>query len=325
MARRLALALWLSTVAASAAAQDLAPEALLREATEAERRADPARAAERYRAVIAAHPTSRLAGRARRRLAWLEARAEGDYAPLARYLRVRDLPPRERTAAVVAAFEADVRGYPAGLVAREAWALIGESWLDLAEPARAEAAFEALLAQPGRTESERVLAHTGIARARAQADGAAAGVEALERAGLEATETHAVLSREAWRVPGRAVAVALLALFAAAVLAVGRRALLERDVLRRAFAPRRIAAGAFVACVPWLLATRYDHDASDTFGLVAAGGALILALASLGGAAAAARGASGRARWALAALSALAYGALGFLALDRAEQLLSFA
>lgn len=324
MRRWLALALvW--ALAPCARAQATPPAELMQQAAEAEREADPALAASRYRQLIEADPTSRLAGRARRRLAWLEARAEGDYRPLAAFLRVRDLRPAERTAAVLAPFETEVRAFPEGTVARESWALLGESWLRLDEPARAEAAFESLLAQPGHTESERVLAHTGIARARAASDGAAAGAEVLERAGLEASATHQALAREAWRGPGRAVAVAILAVFVLAVFALGRRALVEREVLRRAFAPARLAAGAFVALVPWLLASRYDHDAYDTFGLVAAGGAAILALASLGGAAASKRGVARRRRWALAALAALAYGALGWLALDHADQLLSFA
>lgn len=324
MARGLGVAALFVALTAPAAAQTPTAD-LLRQATEAERRAAPAEAVRHYRAIVEAEPTSRLAGRARRRLAWLEARSEGAWGPLTAYSRFRDRSPAERTAAVVSAFEAEVRRFPEGVVARESWALIGEAWLALGDPARAGAAFEAVLASPGLEESERVLAHTGLARAIAARDGAAAGVESLERAGLRDTTTHEILSREARRGWARLAALAAVGLFVVAAIAIGRRGLVSRAVAARALSPWRMLAGAHVLLVPWVLAWRYDAETADTFGLVAAGGAVILALASLAGVAAGARGASRVERGALAVLAALAYGALGWLALDRAGPLLSFA
>ncbi|MBX3270407.1 MAG: hypothetical protein KF729_09115 [Sandaracinaceae bacterium] len=322
MTRRLPIALALLFAATPARADEAAD--LSREAAAAERRGEPAVAVERYRALVAADPTSRLAGRARRRLEWLEARAEGDYRPLSRYLALRERPPAERTRERLAAFEAEVRSFPEGRVARESWALLGEAWLALDEPARAEAAFLAWLDRPDLESSERVSAQTGLARARAARAGPAAGAELLRAAGLEATSTHATLTREARRGPLRVAAASFLALFLGAVLFVGRRALLTRDVLARAFSLGRLAAAAHVLVVPWALASHYDHDVGDTFALVAAGGAAILALASLGGAAASAREAPRTQRAAVAGLAVLAYGALGWLALDHAGQLFSF-
>jgi tetratricopeptide (TPR) repeat protein len=319
----LALGTWLGS--AGVAAQDAGPSAadLVRAGAEAERAFEPARAVELYERAVEADPTSRLATRARRRLSYLRARAEGDWAPLAAMLELRARPPAERTRAATSAFEGRVRGFPPGRVRAESWPLVAGAWMDLGEPARAEAAYRAMLEEPELTESERIAAQTGIARALAAQGSAAEGAAHLEEAGLSETETHGVLAREASRRIGRLVAWALLAVFALAVLVAGRRELTRGVVLRRAFSPARLLVAVYALAFPVWLAQRYDHDALDTFLFLAVGAAGVLAVASLGGEAMRARGASRRARLAIATLAVAAHAAVGYLALDRAGQLLS--
>jgi hypothetical protein len=296
---------------------------VIRAAREAERAFEPARAVALYERAVATDPTSRLATRARRRLDFLRARSEGGYAPLAAMLEFRARLPSERTPATVAGFEAAVRGFPRGRVRVESWGLLAEAWLELGDAARAEAAYRAMLEEPAATESERVAAQTGIARALAERRGAAAGAAHLEETGLAETTTHGVLAREARRRIGRGLAWALLAAFALAALLAGRRELARGAVLRRAFAPTRLLVALYALGFPVWLAQRYDHDALDTFLFVAIGAAAVLALSSLAGEAMRERGSRRPARRALAALAVAAHAAVGYLALDRAGQLLS--
>ena len=308
-----------------AQAQGPSQTELVSRATDAERAADPARAARLYREAQALAPTSRLASRCRRRLGWLEARSEGDYRPLAAYLAFRDRASVERDHDAVARFERAARAFPAGLVRRESWALIGEAWLSLGEARRAEGAYRGWLEEPALRESERANAHAGLARALALRSGAAAGATHLEEAGLEASSTHVALAREASRARGRVIAWGALALFALAALAIGRRELVRASVLRRALGLPRVLVGLYALGVPWVLAVRYDQEAYDTFGVLAVGGALVLAIASIAGEAAGARAATLRSRALFAGLAVVAYVSVGYLALDRAGQLLSFA
>lgn len=311
-------------LAAPALAQ--APEAtLLREARTAEAEHRPADAVALYERAIEAAPTSRLATRARRRLDYLRARSEGDYAPLAAFQTFRDRLPAGRTASVIDSFEREARAFPEGRVRCEAWLAIGEAWLDAEHPARAEAAYRALLDEAGRTESERVTAQTGIARALAMSRGASAGAAHLEEVGLEATSTHGTLAREAERSWGRIVAWALLIAFALCVVVAGRRELVRPAVLRRAFSLPRVLVAAYVVGFPVWLAQAYDHDALDTFSIVAVSSGVLLGLASWVGEALRAREATRGARIALAALCVTAELSIAYLALDRAGQLLSFA
>lgn len=297
----------------------------MREARAAEQEHRPADAVALYQRAAALAPTSRLATTARRRLAYFASRDEGGYAPLAALLAFRGRLPAARTREVVHAFEREATGFPEGRVRREARLAIGEAWLEVGEPARAEEAFRALLAEPTVSASETVSAQTGIARALAARSGAAAGAAHLEEAGLEDTSTHAALEREARRVWGRALAWAVLALFVIGVGATGGRELARAPVLRRAFSIPRLVVAAYVVGFPAWLAQRYDSDALDTFALVALASGVLCALASWGGEALRVRHAAARIRLALAASAVAAHLAAGYLALDRAGQLLSFA
>src|SRR5687768_3951240 len=78
--------------AASHASAQPPPAETFAAARAAERAHRPAEAARLYEDVARAAPNARLASRARERLAYLRARSEGDYAPLARMLAFRDTP-----------------------------------------------------------------------------------------------------------------------------------------------------------------------------------------------------------------------------------------
>ncbi len=322
MRRAALLAAWLLVLPLEARAQ-VSPAERLREARAAETAHRPSDAAAAYRQLIEDAPTSRLATTARRRLEWLEARSEGGYAPLTTFLAFRDVVPGDRTSERTSAFEEAVAAFPEGRVRRESWALLGETWLTLEEPERAERAFRALLAGPGASETERVMGHTGIARALSARDGAGAGAAHLRDAGLQATPTHDTLARESQRAVGRVVAWCLVALLAASVLATGRRALARGAVLRRALALPRVAVAGVLVAFPVWLAQLYDHDTFDTFAFVGAGSAGVLALGSLGGEALSARDAGLGPRLTVATATVLAELSVGYLALDHADQLIS--
>lgn len=297
------------------------PARWFREARQAEDEHRPAAAADAYRRAIDADPRARLANSARRRLAYLEARSEGDFRPLATLSRFRaELRP---SAAALAVFESDASTFPPGQVRREAWASVGEGWLSLGDPTRAEASFRALAAEPDTTDTERVMAQTGIARAIAARQGSAAGAAHLREAGLEASPTYQTLAREGERTVGRWLAWGALALFVLLVVGFGRRALWRAAVLRRALTlPRLLVGAALLAFPPWL-ATLYDHDTLDTFALVAGGSAGILALASWAGEALGERQAGRGARALVAAGAVVAVLSLGYLALDHADSLIT--
>ena len=91
-----------------------AQSALVREADTAESEARPADALALWQRALLAAPTSRLAGRCERRIDYLSARAEGDFAPLADLLRMRKVPTASLDAAKLAAFgcEVSVRSRP---------------------------------------------------------------------------------------------------------------------------------------------------------------------------------------------------------------------
>ncbi|MGF1464928.1 MAG: hypothetical protein ACFCGT_02240 [Sandaracinaceae bacterium] len=296
--------------------------ALYGQARAAERALDLAAAAEAYRAVLEAAPSSRLGRVARRRLAYLTARSAGGYAPLATTLAFAQ---ERRTPSEVEGFEAAVAAFPAGLVRREARVLLGEAWLAAGDGARAAAAYRALLQEPDVADTERATARAGVARAMAIQGAPGRGAALLAEEGMAGTPTHRSLRRAARRRWGRPIAWALLVGFTALCVAAGRRDLVSAAALRRAFAPLRVGLVALLLAFPVWLAQRYEPAAAVPFALVAAGSAALLALSAWTSAALHARRAPKGWRWALGTAAVAAHGALGYLALEAAPHLFGFA
>lgn len=328
LASALALALGWTAVAASAGAQDSgAPEdrarqaALVREADRAESDARPKDAVALWREGFAAAPTSRLAGRCERRIAYLTERGEGHYAPLADLMRMRRLPTSALCAPVLDGYARRLDGYPPGRARREGRELVADAWLGrLGDADRGRLAYARWLAEPGVDGVERRLAASGLARAYAQLGESGAALTALERVGLGASNEAKALRRSARRSVLRVLSWSLLAGFVALGLALGGVRGLRLARLRSALTLMRLAAGAWVLLGPLLIAWRFDHAATDTFVTLALAGAVVLLAAAVFGAGLVDASAARRRMVAVAAFAAT-FGA-GFLVLERAGFLL---
>ncbi|UJR82440.1 hypothetical protein [Sandaracinus amylolyticus] len=316
-ALRAAALLAILAIATAASAQDI-----VERATRAEREGDPIAARDAWRAVLDERAGSRIAARARTRLAWIEARAEGDYAPLAALWRFQNLALDARTREVVIEFATATDGMPAGPVRREARVVVGEDLLRVGEIARAQASFEALLGDADATEPERAAARDGIARAMARTGDRRAAITYLERSGLEGGSTHASLARAELERRTTPIAVAIIALFGVITIGLGAHTLRRAGagVLRATYSPARMLGALWIALGPVALATRYDDEATDTFLALATGTLVVVALAAL----AAAGVTQTRARIGLATLAVAAELAVAWLVLLRSGGLISF-
>lgn len=318
---------WAALTALSASAQsgpgDESPAALVVRARAAEAHAQPAQALALYEQARAAAPTSRLAAVAERRIAWLKARSEGDFVPLHELMRFRRTAPV--TAGATAQLERNLASFPAGLVRREARQAVGQAWLQLGRPHRAEKAFRALLGEPGLAVPEKRMAVIGVARALdAQGDPGRAA-RWLEAHGAPTTallQRHYASSSRA-RV-GRWIAAGLLAVcFLAMVLAAGVRWLDPRRLVR-ALVPRRMLVGAYVLLVPLALAYAFDSVTLDTFARLALGLGAVLAVTWAASDGLVTRGPTRARRVTVATASVLAHLAVAYLVLVAAGLPLSF-
>ncbi|MBO6937152.1 MAG: hypothetical protein JJ863_19435 [Deltaproteobacteria bacterium] len=305
--RAAAFALVLSAGLASAQ-EPPDPGELWSEARDAERRFDPAAAVAAYGRLVDAHPTHRLAARAQARRAYLEERGEGDFEPLAALLRARAEPATE---AGLAAFESRVAEFPRGPVRVEARLLLADRWLELGHGDRAEDVFRMLRADPDAPANVREAARRGLARALEGQGRLDEALGALEAADENERERIATGLRVA---TGRWIALGVLGLFLLC-FAFLTRLRFDRAIARRTLRPGRLMLGAWVLGIPWLIATRYDHEAWDTFGFLALASAPLLLASSWLGAALTEEDAS-RGRRRLGALAVVAGQlAIGYLVL----------
>jgi tetratricopeptide (TPR) repeat protein len=86
-------------------------------------------ALERQRACIARGP-SNFARSARLRIGWIEARSEGDFAPLARLQRVRRDPTLLNDAVAIESLATDAEAFPPGRVRAEARMFVAGAWMN---------------------------------------------------------------------------------------------------------------------------------------------------------------------------------------------------
>jgi hypothetical protein len=323
-----ALAFAWTSVTASAGAQDAGVTedrarqlALVREADRAENEARPADAVALWRQALVAAPTSRLAGRCETRLAYLAARSERGYAPLADLMRMRRLSTSALSAQVLDGYARRLDGYPHGRARREGRELVADAWLGrLGDANRGRLAYQRWLAEPGVEGVELRLAASGLSRAYAQLGDSGAALAAMERVGLGASNEAKALRLRSRRGVLRAISWSLLGAFMALGLALGGYRGLRLARLRSALTPMRLAAGAWVLLGPLLIAWRFDRAATDTFVTLALAGAAVLLVAAVFGAGLVDAPASPRRAVAAAAFAAM-FGA-GFLVLERAGFLL---
>ena len=299
MTRALALALMLVAWLLPALAQGQASD-LWRRGQRAERAGEPGEALEAYRALVAADPSGRLANRARRRLEFLQSRTERGVEPLARLLEAQNAPTRTH----ISALERDAASFDEPRVRREAWSLVGATWLSFDEPSRAAAAYRALLEDPGLTAPQAERARAGLARALAAAGDPAAAMRVLREAGDEGALLDQ-LNLEQRSKTGVAVALAVLGLF---LVGLAWRTRLH---LFGGLETRQVALAAWVLGVPLALATGYDAEAFDTFAWLAVSSAPVL----LGARALGRHAASRRERWLAAAGAVAAQAAVAYLVL----------
>ena len=303
------------------AAAETAADALAR-ATAAERAAEPVLARAEWQRVIALEPGSRLARRAEGRIAWIDARAEADFAPLRALMAHLETPVDARDARVVAAFEEVVVHMPEnGLVRRESRQALLEDWLRLEDATRALAAARAWEREAQSATEER-LATEAVARALALGGARDEAIETLDAAGLSERSTRGELARQALDAWSRPLAIALLSMFALGAAVLGARSLRRRGrrALLDAWSLSRVGGALWIVSGPLVLATLYDDEATDTFARLALGTLLIAAAAALG--TLGLPGTRGRAAWAACVVSAEL--ALAWLVLLGSGGLVSF-
>lgn len=295
-------------------------------AVQAEAAAQPKAAVELYRQVALADPSSRMARKAEARLEWLQARGEGDYAPLAALLRVQHLRREALTLEEVARLDREAREFPVGRVRAEALALVADAYLArLDRPREALSAYRLWSEQPGVSSSDRERAESGVALSLARLGELGASLDGLAQAGLGGRPEAVYLRVQALTRVLRPLAWLCLAAFVASAAALGAFSRSPWGALRQALSPGRLALAAYVLAPPLLLVRAYEATELPRFAGVVGAVAAALALASFVGAGLAARPLAPRARRLVAALGGVATLGAGLLALDHFEFLLSMA
>jgi hypothetical protein len=298
----------------------------MRQAEEAERKAEPAVAVDLYRRALAVTDESRLARRARVRLAWLEARSEDGFRPLASLMRFSRL---ERSAIQrdeLDAFAAEVERFPPGQVRRESQALAADHYLHrFHDAAQALDLYRRLSADPGASDAERRMAEGGAALAAAELAGPGESLAGLERAGLGHSALATRLRVARLIQVGRPLALAVVAAFVLAAAVCGAfRGIRPRLVLRSWDAPR-LGLAALLLVPPPLALAFYDRRVMVPAALIALAGAFGVLLSTIVGAGLQARTTSSRRLASFSAAGAAATLALAFLAATRGSFLVDLA
>ncbi len=260
------------------------------------------------------------AAHAAERAAWLDARSEGGFVPLARLERVRREPDRADDPAEIDALARDLETFPAGRVRSEARMVVAEAWLGrMRDPPRAIVELRRVVSDPDALELTARLAERELVEALA-ATGAIAGAaaEAHARAAWLDRDFVRSIDRLVRRRWARLAAAGVLAVFAVSVAVALGRALARRSLggalraLGRA-APASAAFVAFVAGAGALLASLYEAGNASPFLLLGAAVLPLVLVARAWGAVGSERTASRIGRCALCAATVLA---AAFVVLD---------
>lgn len=251
---------------------------LLVAAEAAEAAAEPRRAYELYRKFEDQHHGERLARRARARTAWLEARSEGEFGPLSELIAMRTQASASPEPAALRAFAARVATFPSGRVRREAYELLGDTWLTrLDSPTEALAYYLAWSQEPGINEAERQLAASGIALCRARIGKWGAALGDLERLGLTDRSEARYLRAERVKRIASGLGIAALVIHGLQLLVefVRRRA---RPSWRATIGQVEVTLAALTLGLPILFVERFDSQLVRPFAPAIAAMALALAL-----------------------------------------------
>lgn len=233
-----------------------------------------------FESVIADDPSSRQARRARARLQWIKERGERSYGPLSALQRFRTLEISRRDAEHVTAFALLVDAMPEGRVRLESLRIVAAEWMRLGDPSRAAALYERLSNEDLLAASERSSVVGDWAAALRAAGREEQAIALLSGANMSSTARSRQMVNE--RTARWAIPLALTILFLTLVCSVGfalRRD--TRETLMRAFSKVTLLRIAYVTVVPWLIATAYDDETSDTFGWLALGVGFVLVCAEL--------------------------------------------
>jgi hypothetical protein len=282
-----------------------------------------ARALDQDRASLAASPRGPWAERAAERIAWLGARDEGGFEPLARLERVRRDPSKSADPQEIDALAADAERFPPGRVRLEARLLVAQAWLGrMHRPAAAIRELDAVATDPAadpvtarfadpphRDEGVDELA---LGEARALAD---RHRDRLDRAFVTRIDR---LARRVWlRAASVAAVLAFLALAGASLLGASRRGGL--GAARRPLRALAVPAAVFafdVGCAGALLARGEEGASGRPFVLFAAAVLPLLLVARAWSAVGSNRQGARAGRAALCAATALA---TAFLVLDATD------
>jgi hypothetical protein len=273
-----------------------------------------------YRAAVEAAPDSLWATRAAERIDWLQARAEGDFVPLARLERVRRSPALSSSPEAIDRLAQQADAFPPGAVRVEARMLAAEAWLRrMNQPQRAIAELRAVTEDPSCDPVTARLAEQELVDALlANATLGEAVAEARAHAARLDTRFLNRVLRLVVRRNVRHGAITVLALFGGLAATGLLRAHLRGsfpDAVRalRGLAPLATLFVAFLALAGGILASKYESGNSAPFLLLGSASLPLVLLSRAWGAVGSPRSAPRAAR---ALLCAATMFAAAFLLLE---------
>ncbi len=301
---------WCRVAAAESAAD---AETLLQLAQADEDAGAFAQALRHDRAAIAAAPGSVWAERAADRIAWLDGRSEGNFAPLATLEHVRRHPELASDPAAVEALAHDAESFPPGLVRVEARMFVAEAWLGrLHRPADALAQLHAVSDDPEADPltsrlAEREIVDTLVGDGRLSSACWEATAHASRLDPRFVKQTQALVRRRKLRGVALAELGAFTLLVGIALLRAFRRGALgeARTALRR-LAPVAVAFAVYLAAAGGVLASQYESGNASPFVGLALAVLPLLFVARAWGAVGSDRAAARAGRAILCAVSVLA-------------------
>jgi hypothetical protein len=278
----------------------------------------PAEAIWSFQKLLAEYPNSAYERRASARLEWLKARNEGDFAPLAAFLKIRNR--RDLTRDELSAFWKEAEKFPSGRVKRDAAAFTAEAFSGrLKDPAASIPVYETWLREPGIDQSERELAASGMALALQRMGRLSEATELLRANNLTDRPEWRFIRVQSFRRIAHPIALTVVGIFgvlALAAIGLGVRRMRWRELL----APKFWLLGAYVIVPPCVAAVQFSNPLKHDYERLATGLAVTVGAAIVAGVAA--RGTKLRVPLAVAAFAASL--AVGLLVAEETEMIEGF-